>query len=279
MRSLALALVAAVGPSSTAQADEDVAPVVSSFTAHANSDAAPIGYASSGCAGGDVTTVGSSSTGDVARLGLVVGKRHRRRQPVGSPSTNADVNDSPVICSSSARSNRVVASAATANADGDTPVALDSSAQVEGALGARAHPEPRRTLFYVEALGKAGAYGLGVERPITPRLSLGGAVSWISLRGQQIATVSPYLHATIFRRGEHALFGELGAVLVHSKIVSPVASWDGMSDTGGGGVAGLGWERDGKRFVFRAQGSVLVGEGGVGPWGGFAIGVKPGAFR
>ncbi|MBA2543359.1 MAG: hypothetical protein H0V17_27205 [Deltaproteobacteria bacterium] len=156
---------------------------------------------------------------------------------------------------------------------------LSSSIGRADGVHATSDSQPTRTLVYVEALGKAGAYGVGVERPITPRLALGGAVSWIALRGQQIATVSPYLHATLVRRGNHALFGELGAVLVHSKIVSPVASWDGMSDTGGGGVAGLGWERGGKRFVFRAQGSVLVGEGGVAPWLGLAIGVKPGAFR
>jgi hypothetical protein len=139
--------------------------------------------------------------------------------------------------------------------------------------------EPTRTLIYVEALGKGGAYGIGLERPITRRLSLGGVASWITVRGQQISTVSPYLHATLTRRGRHALFGELGAVLAHSKIVSPVDGWSGMSDTGGGGIAGLGYERDGKRLVFRAQGSVLAGEGGVAPWAGLAIGVKPGAFR
>jgi hypothetical protein len=135
--------------------------------------------------------------------------------------------------------------------------------------------EPARNLVYVEAFGKAGAYGVGVEHAITRRLSLGAAVSYVNIRGQEITTASPYLHATIRRRGKHALFGELGAVLVHSRIESPVASWDGMSDTGGGGVAGLGWERTGKRVIVRAQGSILAGEGGIAPWGGIAIGFRP----
>lgn len=156
--------------------------------------------------------------------------------------------------------------------------ALDTPSQAESVVET-ASPEPTRTLLYVEALGKGGVYGVGVERPITRRLAVGGVASFVTLRGQQITTVSPYLHATLARRGRHALFGELGAVFVHSKIVSPVDSWDGMSDSGGGGIAGLGWERDGKRVVLRAQGSVMVGEGGIAPWAGLAIGIKPGAFR
>jgi hypothetical protein len=134
---------------------------------------------------------------------------------------------------------------------------------------------PSPNLFYVEALGKAGAYGVGYERQITPRLSLGGAASYAVMRDQHIASVSPYLHATLLRRGKHALFGELGAVLVHSRIPSPLPEWNGISDTGGGGVGALGWERTGRHLVLRAQGSVLVGEGGASPWGGFAIGYRP----
>jgi hypothetical protein len=141
---------------------------------------------------------------------------------------------------------------------------------------ARAEPaDPGRHLIYVEAFGKAGAYGIGYELAIAPRLALGGALSWLAVRGQQIATASPYLHATLVRRGKHALFGEFGGVLVHSRIASPVMGWTGSSDTGAGGVAALGWERAARHLVIRAQASLLVGEGGVAPWGGFAIGVRP----
>jgi hypothetical protein len=129
-------------------------------------------------------------------------------------------------------------------------------------------------LVYVEALGKAGLYGVGYERAITPRLALGGVASYAVIRDQQLATAAPYLHATLVRGRRHALFGELGLVLVHSRIPSPVATWDGMAETGAGGVAAVGWERRG-RLVVRAQAAVLAGEGGVAPWLGFAVGVTP----
>ncbi len=142
----------------------------------------------------------------------------------------------------------------------------ESTAPVE-----RASPH----LFYVELGGKAGAYGVGYEHAITPRLALGFAASFLVVRGQQLTTGSPYLHARLLGRGKHSLFGELGAVLVHSRIASPVDDWDGMSDTGGGGVAALGWQRAARHVVIRAQGSLLVGEGGAAPWAGFAIGFRP----
>lgn len=130
-------------------------------------------------------------------------------------------------------------------------------------------------LFYAEAGGKAGLYGVGYERTLTSRLSLGVAASYVVLRDQQIATAAPYVHATIVRGRRHAFFAELGAALVHSRLPSPVDDWDGMTDTGGGGFASLGWERATRHFVLRTSGSIVVGEGGVAPWLGFAIGVRP----
>jgi hypothetical protein len=134
--------------------------------------------------------------------------------------------------------------------------------------------KPRKNLAYVEVLGKAGPYGVGYERSISPRISFGGVASYALMRDQHIATASPYLHARLRGRGKHTLFGELGAVIVHSRIPSPVPEWDGVVDTGAGGVAALGWQRAGRRFVLRAHGAILVGEGGVAPWGGFAIGFR-----
>src|SRR5687767_12516593 len=90
-------------------------------------------------------------------------------------------------------------------------------------VGGVAHAEPEHPhLIYVEAGGKAGAYGVGYELSITPRLALGAVASYAVLRDQHIATGSPYLHATLLRGTRHALFGELGFVLVHSRIPSPV---------------------------------------------------------
>jgi hypothetical protein len=150
-----------------------------------------------------------------------------------------------------------------------------SVARADDAVHATTEAPPSRHLVYGELFGKAGAYGLGYELTIAPRLALGGVASFVSVRGQQIATLSPYVHATLIKRGKHALFGELGAVLVHSRIPSPVDDWNGMSESGGGGVAAVGWERASRHLVVRAQGSVLVGEGGAAPWGGLAIGVRP----
>ena len=134
---------------------------------------------------------------------------------------------------------------------------------------------PGPNLVYAELGGKAGLYGVGYERTLTARLSLGIAASFVVLRDQQITTVAPYVHGTIVRGTRNALYAELGPTLVHSRLPSPVDDWDGMSDTGGGGFASLGWERATRHLVLRTSGSIVVGEGGVAPWLGFAIGVRP----
>ncbi|MDX2089808.1 MAG: hypothetical protein SFX73_18270 [Kofleriaceae bacterium] len=134
---------------------------------------------------------------------------------------------------------------------------------------------PSRHLFYGELFGKGGLYGIGYELAITPRLSLGAAGSFAVVREQQLLTLAPYVHATIVRGVKNALFAELGAAFVHSRIPSPVDDWDGMTDSGGGGFASLGWERATQHVVFRTSGSVVAGEGGVTPWLGFAIGFRP----
>jgi hypothetical protein len=137
-------------------------------------------------------------------------------------------------------------------------------------------PEPvGRHLFYVELLGKGGAYGLGYELSISPRFSIGTALSYAVIRDQQIMTVAPYVHATALRFGNNALFGELGATFVHSHIPSPVPDWDGMSESGAGGFASIGWERAWRHLALRASGSVVAGEGGLAPWVGVAIGFRP----
>jgi hypothetical protein len=127
----------------------------------------------------------------------------------------------------------------------------------------------------VEALGKGGLYGVGYEHTITQRLSLGVAGSFAVLSDQRVTTIAPYVHGTIKSGQRHALFTEVGAVLAHSHLPSPVAGWDGMTDTGGGGFASLGWEYSRRHVVLRASGSLVVGEGGIGPMFGFAIGVRP----
>lgn len=132
-----------------------------------------------------------------------------------------------------------------------------------------------RHLVYAEVLGKAGVYGVGYEYTLSPRLAVGAAASYANVRDQQVATLSPYLHVSIVRGARHGLYGELGAVVAHSRIPSPVDDWDGMTDTGAGGIASLGWERASRHLVLRASGSLVVGGGGAAPWLGLAIGVRP----
>jgi hypothetical protein len=152
-------------------------------------------------------------------------------------------------------------------------IAIAAVLACAGATPARAEPA---NFVYAEALGKGGPYGVGYERAIAPRLGIGAVASFAVIRQQQLATVAPYLHVAILRSGSgrHALFGELGLVVVHSRVPSPVASWDGTSDTGAGGLAALGYELAGTRVVTRAYLAAELGEGGLAPWLGIAIGVR-----
>lgn len=140
---------------------------------------------------------------------------------------------------------------------------------------ARADDGSSRHLVYGELLGKAGEYGVGYELAFAPRLALGVAGSFAVIRGQEIATAAPYLHVTALARHAHALFGEAGAVIAHSRIPSPVNDWMGMSNTGSGGFASLGYEHARHHLVLRVAGSAIVGAGGVAPAVGFTIGFRP----
>jgi hypothetical protein len=135
--------------------------------------------------------------------------------------------------------------------------------------------DARADVIYGELLGKAGEYGVGYEHAITEHLALGGAGSVAVLRGQQIFTVAPYVHADLLKRGANGVFLELGAVLAHSRVPSPVMDWSGASDTGGGGFVSLGYQRTEHWLVMRVAASAIVGEGGVAPAIGFLFGVKP----
>jgi hypothetical protein len=153
-------------------------------------------------------------------------------------------------------------------------LAVSAAAVADDGVTKSAEP-PRRHLVYFELLGKGGLYGVGYEYAIAPWLGLGGAVSYSDLRDQQLFTAAPYLHFTPLAGKRHALFSELGGILAHSHVPSPVMNWDGVSDTGGGGFASLGWEYHRKHLVLRTSGALVVGEGGLAPMLGFAIGARP----
>lgn len=156
-------------------------------------------------------------------------------------------------------------------------VACAAPAFADDALTARATPEKpfSRHLVYGELLGKGGLYGVGYEYLMAPRFSVGAAASFSVVRDQQVTTVAPYLHVTILQGKRNALFTEIGAILAHTHVPSPVAGWDGMSDTGSGGYLSVGWERGTRHLVLRASGGVVAGEGGLGPMVGFTIGFRP----
>jgi hypothetical protein len=139
---------------------------------------------------------------------------------------------------------------------------------------ARAEP-PSPHLIYVEVLGKGGAYGIGYEYTLMRWLAVGGAGSFAVVGDQQITTAAPYIHTTLLGQREHRLFGELGAILAHSRIPSPVTDWKGMSNTGTGGFLSLGYEHATRHVVLRASGSIVAGDGGVGPMVGLSIGARP----
>ena len=132
---------------------------------------------------------------------------------------------------------------------------------------------PRHTA-YVEVLGKAGPYGVGYELGVTRNLALGIAASYATIRDQQLTTIAPYVHADIVRGKRHSLYTDIGLIVVHSRVPSPVPEWDGMTDTGAGGQATLGWEWRPWRLVMRTSLGVAVGEGGAAPFLGYAIGAR-----
>lgn len=134
---------------------------------------------------------------------------------------------------------------------------------------------PSKHLVVAELLGKGGFYSLGYEHAIAPWLGAGGALSFSEHRDQQVFTASPYLHFTLLAGARHALFSEVGAIFAHARIPSPVMGWGGVSDSGGGGFASLGWEYRRRHVVVRTSGALAVGEGGVAPMLGFAIGARP----
>lgn len=132
---------------------------------------------------------------------------------------------------------------------------------------------PRHTV-YAEAFGKAGPYGIGYELGITRGLALGIAGSFLVLADQRLTTVAPYVHADLIRGKRHSMVGDFGLIYVHSHIRSPVPQWDGMSESGVGGQVSLGWEWRPWRLLVRTSMGVAVGEGGLAPFMGLAVGAR-----
>ena len=153
-------------------------------------------------------------------------------------------------------------------------IACPAIAGADESITKSSEPSLPRHTVYAEALGKAGPYGIGYELGITPRLALGIAASYAVVSDQQLSTVAPYVHADLIRGKRHSMFGDFGLIVVHSRIPSPVPEWDGMSDTGAGGQASIGWEWRPWRLIMRTSLGVAVGEGDPAPFLGYAIGAR-----
>ncbi len=152
---------------------------------------------------------------------------------------------------------------------------LSTVASADERIETRVVREPTRHLVYVELLGKAGAYGVGYEYTVMRWLAFGAAASYAVLGGQRITTAAPYVHSTLFGNPRHRMYGELGAIVARSQIPSPVSDWTGMTNTGTAGFFSLGYEHARKHLVMRASGSVVAGDGGIGPMVGLSIGARP----
>ena len=131
---------------------------------------------------------------------------------------------------------------------------------------------PERHALYLEALGKGGYWGLGVEET-RGRYGAGITASATWLHGERILSASPYLGVTVLGNRRHAWFAQLGPQLVQHAIESQVPEWDGTSELGVAGQVTSGWELRGAVLV-RASLSIIAGPGGVVPWLGVAGGVR-----
>ena len=166
----------------------------------------------------------------------------------------------------------VVTAANLAAADEAPP---DSSSEARS-VGPTASSEPvSRHLVYVELLGKGGEYGVGYELTITPRLAIGGAGSFAKVQDEQIVTGAAYLHAMILERRAHSLYAEIGGIVAHSRIPSPVSDWQGMSKTGTAGFLSIGYQHASRHLVLRGSFSAVEGLGGLAPMAGLSVGVRP----
>ncbi|MBA3538372.1 MAG: hypothetical protein H0T79_01980 [Deltaproteobacteria bacterium] len=175
----------------------------------------------------------------------------------------------------------LVALAGSAHADDATTAAADAAAAAADdrlepgdlfASEAEARTRRlRRHLVYAELRGKGGQYGIGYEYALLRPLSLGIAGSFEDADNTRRTTLAPYLHLTALRRGDNALFGELGAVVVREdslmdRMTTTTHAFDALGS--------VGWERTHERLVFRVTGSVLAGDSGTAVIGGLSLGFR-----
>lgn len=138
-------------------------------------------------------------------------------------------------------------------------------------LASRTSAAERTNGVYVEALGKGGLWGVGVDHRVTHWISLGAVGSGASLSGERYVTLTPYIGFYLGRRGRSALFADVGAPIAYAWAVSPVPEWSGDSSAGIGGSLSAGYEFRG-RLIARLFLHAVAGRGGVLPWAGTSVG-------
>lgn len=149
-------------------------------------------------------------------------------------------------------------------------VSIPSRASAEPASAEPAHAE-RAHSVYAELFGKAGLWGLGFDRRISRRITLGAVGSVYGHDGQRYFALSPYLGFYLVQRSRHAWFADAGPLFVHSWASSPIPEWSGDSSTGVGAEVASGYEYRGELLVrFFVQ--AVIGKGGVLPWAGLGVG-------
>jgi hypothetical protein len=132
-----------------------------------------------------------------------------------------------------------------------------------------------RHLVYAEVLGKAGPYGIGYEYAVMPWIAFGAAISYAVIGDERLTTTAPYVHVPLLGHRRNRMFTELGAIAAHRHIPSPVPDWAGSTHTGTAAFLSLGYEHAAKHLVIRASGSVVAGDGGLGPMIGLSFGARP----
>jgi hypothetical protein len=126
--------------------------------------------------------------------------------------------------------------------------------------------------LYLELFGRGGLYSVGYDLQLRDWLGVGGAVAWYQLDDERVLSLAPQVNFYPRWRGRHRWLVQTGASLMRTSVRSPVPEWDGVAQTGVGGLAASGYEYRGRMLVRGVLGAA-AGRGGVEPWAGVSLGV------
>jgi hypothetical protein len=137
---------------------------------------------------------------------------------------------------------------------------------------ARADPARQRPhALYLELLGKGALYGVGYDGQPSPWWSAGATASFFVVRGESVATLSPYLGFYPLGHGRHRAVVHLGALLARRWTPSSVPELPDRVESGVAGELAAGYELRGP-LLARVMGLATIGRGGLHPWLGVSLG-------